>query len=263
LYKIKLENFEGPLDLLLFFIKRDELDIYDIPISYITEEYMKYFRMMEEMDLEGAGDFILMAATLMQIKAKMLLPKEIDEKGEEIDPRADLIAALLEYKRYKEMAEELSLNESNQRKISYRGNYSADEKESPEELSSLLKNITLYDLMRAFKVAMAERPKEAVHEVEMITVTIEEQMDFIISSFGQDNEVSFIIMIREIRDKLTIIITFIAMLELVKLGKIGLKESQNFNDFIVYGIEDNNDVEAAPELNVSSGNTEEFNSGIN
>lgn len=258
MYKIKLENFEGPLDLLLFFIKRDELDIYDIPISYITEEYMKYFRLMEQMDLEAAGDFILMAATLMQIKAKMLLPKETDEKGEEIDPRTDLIAALLEYKRYKEMAEELSFNESNQRKISYRGCYTADVKESPQELSTLLKNITLYDLMKAFKAAMAEKPKEFVHEVEMVTVTIEEQMDFIIGSFGENNEVSFIALIFDLRDKLTIIITFIAMLELVKLGKIGLRESLNFNDFVVYGIEENN----AEDVNENSDQTSRANNII-
>ncbi len=239
MYKIKLENFEGPLDLLLFFIKRDELDIYDIPISYITEEYMKYFRLMEQMDLEAAGDFILMAATLMQIKAKMLLPKEIDEKGEEIDPRADLVAALLEYKRFREMAEELSINESNQRKLSYRGYYEYDEKEAPQELSSLLKNITLYDLMRAFKAALAERPKEAVHEVEIVSVTIEEQMEFIINSFGVNNEVSFINLIIDIPEKITIIVTFIALLELVKLGKIGLKESRNFNDFVIYGLDNN------------------------
>ena len=137
MYKIKLENFEGPLDLLLFFIKRDELDIYDIPISYITEEFMSYINLMEELDLEIAGDFILMASTLMQIKARMLLPKEIDEKGEEIDPRAELVNALLEYKRYKEMSEELSISEAQQRKVNYRGNYNSDEKTNPDELNTL------------------------------------------------------------------------------------------------------------------------------
>ncbi len=117
MYKIQLDTFEGPLDLLLFFIKRDELDIYDIPISYITKEFMEYFHLMEQLDLETAGDFILMASTLMQIKARMLLPKEIDEKGDEIDPRMDLVNALLEYKRYKEMSDEFSFFESQQRKV--------------------------------------------------------------------------------------------------------------------------------------------------
>ena len=123
MYKIKLDHFEGPLDLLLFFIKRDELNIYDIPISKITKEFLAYVNLIRTLDLETAGDFILMASTLMHIKARMLLPREIDEKGEEIDPRADLIQALLEYKKYKEMSEELSFFETNQRKISYRGNF--------------------------------------------------------------------------------------------------------------------------------------------
>ena len=120
MYKIRLAQFEGPLDLLLFFIKRDELDIYDIPISKITKDFMEYLQLLEQLDLETAGDFILMAATLMQIKVKMLLPKEVDEKGEEIDPRADLVRALLEYKRYKEMSDELSFMESNMRSYNYR-----------------------------------------------------------------------------------------------------------------------------------------------
>ena len=126
MYKIKLEHFEGPLDLLLFFIKRDELDIYDIPISKITKEFLDYVKIIQMLDLETAGDFILMASTLMHIKVRMLLPREINEKGEEIDPRAELIAALLEYKRYKEMSEELAFLESNQRKLSFRSNFSKD-----------------------------------------------------------------------------------------------------------------------------------------
>jgi len=236
-YKIKLDKFEGPLDLLLFFIKRDELDIYDIPISYITQEFITYLNLMEQMDLEVAGDFILMAATLMQIKAKMLLPKEKNEKGEEIDPRTDLIAALLEYKRYKEMAEELSVNESNQRRLSYRGYLTADEKQAPEDLSLLLKNVTLYDLMKAFKHALAEKPKEVIHHIQKFNVTIEEQIEFIINSLGVENQIGFVSLVKEIREKLRLIVTFIALLELVKMGRIGLKESSNFNDFVIYGIE--------------------------
>ena len=115
MYKVKLQKFEGPLDLLLFFIRRDELDIYDIPISSITSEFIDFLKLMEQLDLEVAGDFILMASTLMQIKVRMLLPRQLDDKGEEIDPRADLVTALLEYKRFKEMSEEFSFLEANQR----------------------------------------------------------------------------------------------------------------------------------------------------
>src|SRR4030065_239414 len=101
MYKVKLNQFEGPLDLLLFFIKRDELNIYDIPIARLTKEFLEYVNLIKILDLEVAGDFILMASTLMHIKVRMLLPKEVDEKGEEIDPRADLVKAILKYNRYK------------------------------------------------------------------------------------------------------------------------------------------------------------------
>ncbi len=156
MYKVRLNQFEGPLDLLLFFIKRDELNIYDIPIASLTKEFLEYVNLIKILDLEVAGDFILMASTLMHIKVRMLLPREIDEKGEEIDPRADLVKALLEYKRYKEMSEELSYFESNQRKRKFRGNFSEDIKEAPDEYNILLKNVSIYDLAKAFKYAIEQ-----------------------------------------------------------------------------------------------------------
>ncbi|MCF8240277.1 MAG: segregation/condensation protein A [Melioribacteraceae bacterium] len=243
MYRIKLPHFEGALDLLLFFIKRDELDIYDIPISKITKDFMDYLRLMEKLDLEVAGDFILMAATLMQIKVRMLLPREVDEKGEEIDPRADLVKALIEYKQYKEMSEELSIFESDQRKQTFRGNYNFDERESPEELNTLLKNITLYDLIKAFKRAIEQRPKEATHQIRRLNVSIDEQINYILGKVENGKEMSFIPLIGGMKEKIRIIVTFIAMLELVKMGKIGLKESPDFNDFIVYGIENGQDIQ--------------------
>ena len=236
MYKIHLSQFEGPLDLLLFFIKRDEIDIYDIPISRITKEFIEYLQIIEQLDLEVAGDFILMAATLMQIKVKMLLPKEIDEKGDEIDPRADLVKALLEYKRYKEMSEEFSFLESNMRNHNFRGNFDSDYKETPTDLNALLKNITLYDLIKAFKKAMAEKPAEPVHEIQKFNVTIDEQIEYIESRLKENNQLSFIELISSVVEKLRIVVTFIAMLELVKAGRIGLRESNNFNDFIIYGL---------------------------
>ncbi len=236
LYKISLKEFEGPLDLLLFFLKRDELDIYDIPISRITKEFMEYLHLLEQLDLEVAGDFILMAATLMQIKVKMLLPKEIDEKGEEIDPRADLVRALLEYKRYKEMSEELSFMEATMRTYNYRGNFDSDNKETPTNYDVLLKNISIYDLIKAFKKALLDRPAEPVHQIKKWNVTIDEQMEYIMGKISENNNVSFIELMLDIRDKIHIVVTFIAMLEMVKAGRIGLRESLNLNDFIIYGL---------------------------
>jgi len=234
MYKIKLNTFEGPLDLLLFFIRRDELDIYYIPISQITKEFNDYLHLLGQLDLEIAGDFLLMAATLMQIKVRMLLPKEKDDKGDEIDPRADLVNALIEYKRYKEMSEEFSFLEANQRKISYRGNYDFDEKENQPELDVLLKNISIFDLIKAFQNAIKEKPKEIFHEVEKMNVTIDEQIEFIMNRIREFGRVNFINLVKGINEKIRVVVTFIAMLELIKMGEIGLRESPNFNDFEIY-----------------------------
>lgn len=236
MYKINLPKFEGPLDLLLFFIKRDELDIYDIPISQITSEFIEYVKLIEKLDLEIAGDFILMASTLMQIKARMLLPKEVDEKGTEIDPRAELVAALLEYKRFKEMSDEFSYFEANQRKVNFRGNFELDPKEKTENVEMLLKNISVYDLMKAFKKAIEEKPKEPIHEIVRENFTIEEQADFILDSLIFKSSLTFVELVKTLHDKIQMIVTFIAILELVRSGKIGLRESQNFNDFEIVSI---------------------------
>jgi segregation and condensation protein A len=236
LYKIKLDHFEGPLDLLLFFIKRDELNIYDIPISRITKEFLEYVNLIKMLDLETAGDFILMASTLMHIKVRMLLPREVDEKGEEIDPRAELIQALLEYKKYKEVSEELAFFESQQRKLSFRGNYSADEKESPPEYEILLKNVTIYDLAKAFKKAIEGLKPVPVHEIKKINITIDEQIEIILKMLDENHELHFLSLVHGMKEKIRIVITFIALLELVKMQRIGLKESENFNDFVLVKI---------------------------
>jgi segregation and condensation protein A len=236
LYKIKLDHFEGPLDLLLFFIKRDELNIYDIPISKITKEFLEYVNYIKLMDLEVAGDFILMASTLMHIKVKMLLPREIDERGEEIDPRADLIKALLEYKKYKEVADELLFFEASQRKISFRGNTDADPVESPPEYETLLKNITIYDLAKAFKNIIQGIKEKPVHEIKKINISIDEQIQYILDRVNEMKEIHFLSLIHGMREKIRIVITFIALLELVKMHKIGIKASSNFNDFIMYSV---------------------------
>ena len=237
MYKIKLNTFEGPLDLLLFFIRRDELDIYDIPISQITKEFIDYLHLLEKLDLEIAGDFLLMAATLMQVKVRMLLPKDIDEKGEEIDPRADLVNALIEYKRYKEMSEEFSFLEATQRKVNYRANFKSDETETQPELDTLLRNISIYDLIKAFQNAIVEKPKEVVHEVERMNVSIDEQIVFILDKVKEIGRINFINLVKGITVKMKIVVTFIALLELIKMGKIGLQESPNFNDFEIFTLQ--------------------------
>lgn len=242
MYKIKLEHFEGPLDLLLFFIKRDELDIYDIPISLITKEFLEYVNLIKILDLEVAGDFILMASTLMHIKARMLLPREVDEKGEEIDPRSGLIQALLEYKKYKEMSEELSFFESNQRKKKFRGNFEADISVSPPEYEVLLKNVSIYDLAKAFKHIIQEIKVQPVHQIIKTNVTIDEQIEFILERFNEKSEIHFLSLVENLREKIRIVVTFIALLELVKVHRIGIKQSAEFNDFVIYRIDNGLDL---------------------
>lgn len=234
MYKIKLEQFEGPLDLLLFFIKRDELNIYDIPISKITKEFLEYVNLIKLLDLEVAGDFILMASTLMHIKVRMLLPREVDEKGEEIDPRTELVAALLEYKKYKEMSEELSFFESNQRKISFRGNYSIDPKETYSEYEVLLKDVSIYDLAKSFKRIIEGIKEEPIHQIIKINVSIDEQIDHILKLIEDKLEISFLDLVEGMKEKIRIVVTFIALLELTKMGKIGIKAAKDFNNFTLY-----------------------------
>ena len=233
MYKVKLNQFEGPLDLLLFFIKRDELNIYDIPIAKLTKEFLEYVNLIKILDLEVAGDFILMASTLMHIKVRMLLPREIDEKGDEIDPRAELVRALLEYKRYKEMSEELSYFESSQRRKRFRGNFSEDLKEIPHEYNILLKNVSIYDLAKAFRLAIEQIKNEPVHQVQKLNVSIEEQMEFIESKLEEYPELHFLQLIENLKEKIRIIVTFVALLEMIKVGRLIIKSTKYFNDFII------------------------------
>lgn len=236
-YKVKLQHFEGPLDLLLFFIKRDELDIRDIPISKITKEFLDYINYLQELDLEVAGDFIVMAAELMQIKVKMLLPREA-ETGEEEDPRADLVRRLLEYKRFKEITEKLAELEFEQKKLFYRKCFHNDPKTfSLEEQEESLKDITMYKLITAFKNAMDRAPKKVYHDIELLNVSIEEQMSYIVDFFHAREEGSFIELISHMSEKMRIIVTIIALLELIKAKIVGIKPMNEYEeDFIVYKI---------------------------
>ncbi len=239
-YKVKLLQFEGPLDLLLFFIKRDELDILDIPISRITKEFLEYINYLQELDLEIAGDFIVMAAELMQIKVKMLLPRE-PGIAEEQDPRAELVRRLLEYRRFKEVTEQLSALELEQRKLFFRKAFHHDPKKILlEDQEEGLKDITMFKLITAFKKAISRIPKKIYHDIEMINVSIDEQMSYIIDFFRVREEGTFMELISHMTEKIRIIVTLIAMLELMKAQVIGIKQSENSeDDFIVYKMKTN------------------------
>ena len=239
-YKIKLQQFEGPLDLLLFFIKRDELDILDIPISRITKEFLEYINYLQELDLEIAGDFIVMAAELMQIKVKMLLPREpgMEEEG---DPRAELVRRLLEYKRFKEVTEQLSNLELEQRKLFFRKTFHHDPKKILlEDQEEGLKDITMYKLITAFKRAISRIPKRIYHDIELLNVTIDEQISYIIDFFRVRDEGTFLELISHMTEKIRIIVTLIAMLELMKAQVLGIRPAEDSeDDFVVYKIKPN------------------------
>ncbi|MEK7249619.1 MAG: segregation/condensation protein A [Bacteroidota bacterium] len=233
-YKVKLTDFEGPLDLLLFFIKRDELDIYDIPISKITKEFLEYLHLMASLDLEVAGDFIVMAATLMQIKVRMLLPLEVGPDGEEEDPRAELVRRLIEYKRYKEMSQEFSKIEDEQRKIYYRKFFQADPTaQMEEERQDILKDVTLFNLIAAYKKALDSMPKKAVHEVQISNVTIEEQMSYTLDYLRVNNEATLLRLVGHMTEKIRIIVTVIALLEMAKNKAITLISMEGDEDILI------------------------------
>lgn len=233
-YRIKLQIFEGPLDLLLFFIKRDELDIYDIPIAKITKEFLEYIQLLQELDLEIAGDFIVLAAELMQIKVRMLLPKAPGEEEEE-DPRADLVKRLLEYKRYKEASAVLSSLEDESSKLFYRQGFHSDPKlVSLEDQEVSLKNITMFNLISSFKKVLDSVPKKIYHDIELLNVTIDEQMSYIADLFRLREEVTFFEMVAHMTEKIRIIVTIIAMLEMVKNKIIAIRPAEHDDDFIIY-----------------------------
>lgn len=242
-YKVKLENFEGPLDLLLFFIKRDELNIYDIPINYITKEFLQYIHYIQKLDLEVAGEFIYMASYLLSIKAKMLLPKtEQENEVEEDDPRAELVRRLLEYKRFKEMATDLDDLALQQSRHFPRRFIDADlklvDQNNDQEVGVTLKDITLFDLMMVYKTALANAPKKTYHHVTKISVTIDEQIGFVRQWLITKEKFAFTDMLETIEEKIVVVVTFLAILELTKLQVITLLVNDDLSNFYVIKRED-------------------------
>ena len=248
-YEIKLPQFEGPFDLLLFFIERDELDIHNIPISTITNEFLEYIRAADSMNIELASEFILVAATLMRIKAKMLLPRyPKDEEGNELDPRQDLVRQLLEYKQYKEAAAELKQKEEERFMKQERGN-------TPTELSTIaliadgsnysseLNALTLFKLMVTFEKVMErfrigeDRQK---HTVIQFPFTIDQEKDNIQRLVRLKSNVTFLDIFSACQSRMHACFTFLALLDLIQARLVTLIIDEGFNNFSLTGV--NNDV---------------------
>lgn len=217
MYRVQLDQFEGPLDLLLFFIRRDELDIHDIPIARIADEYLEAVRTLQDLDLDAAADFIYTAALLIQIKARVLMPRaELDEDGEPIDPRAELVERLQEYIRFKEASEQLSAKAEERRLTFVRGD-AADERARFEGAPDGSVRVSVFDLITALggvlrRAAAAQEPPK--HNVERESYALDEQRDWLLAELGEKGA-SFVALVQN-RSKAFIITTFLAVLDLAQ-----------------------------------------------
>ena len=230
-YKIKLEIFEGPLDLLLYLVKKDHLNVYDIPIAKVTEQYLGYLNLMQLLDLNVAGEFLVMAATLMQIKSKMLLPAEEAQgvEAEEDDPRAELVKRLLEYERFKEIAETLREKESDQREVFKRPKAEV-EKELPQQPKEGYFEASIFDLINAFSRALKDIPKEVFYEVVKDEFTIEEKVHQLLHLLLVNSSLRISELFAKAKNKLEVIVTFLAILELVRMKEIVAIQNGLFDD---------------------------------
>lgn len=239
---VKIDNFEGPLDLLLHLIDVNKFNIFDIPIVEITEQYLEFVRNMETKDLNVMSEFLVMAATLLEIKAKMLLPVEVDEDGEEIDPREELVQKLLEYKMYKYMSYELKDRMQDAAKAMYKNPTIPEEVEGyiePVDVEKLLGDLTLKKLNDIFQAVM-KRQNDKVDpirskfgKIEKEEVSLEEKLDFVEQYAIEHGTFSFRKMLEGQKSKMQIVVTFLAVLELMKMGKIVIRQESTFADIMI------------------------------
>jgi segregation and condensation protein A len=228
-YKIKLEIFEGPLDLLLYLVKKDHLNIYDIPISKVTEQYLAYIELMRMLDLNIAGEFLVMAATLLQIKSKMLLPaQEALAQEEEEDPREELVRRLLEYERFKEIAETLRQKEVSQQEIFKRAK-PQDLDELPRE-TEVYFEASIFDLISAFTKALQDVPKEVFYEVIKDEFTVEEKVHQILHLLLVRDSVRLSELFEQSKNKIEIVVTFLSILELIRMKEVVARQRELFDE---------------------------------
>ncbi len=237
-YKVDLEVFEGPLDLLLYLIKKDEIDIYDIPIESVTRQYCRYLDLMRMLDLNIAGEFIVMAATLMMIKSRMLLP--VDERPEleeedDVDPRWELVRKLVEYKKFKDVALDLHDKELDQENRFGRG---GENVVLDSDLGMSLKDVNIFDLISAFNEALSRVKPEEIGEIEEDTFTVAEKIDMILTTVRSQGKVLFGDLFGSMAGRSEIICTFLGLLELIRLKQVKVAQEGKFGEIIVVGVEE-------------------------
>lgn len=231
-YQVRIENFEGPLDLLLHLIKKNEINIYDIPVAMIAQQYLEYLEAMEELNLNVAGDFLVMAATLVQIKSRMLLPVDeaADDDEEGPDPREELVRRLLEYKAFKEAARRLDDQEKMWREVFWR-EQAASVEEMGEDLP--LENVSLFDLVDALKEVLERNPGSRLMEIVPDNLTVRERMNLILETLEGKDSVSFAALFEGSTHRMVVVVTFLALLELMRLRVARVFQAETFGPILV------------------------------
>jgi segregation and condensation protein A len=239
---VKLPVFEGPLDLLLHLIEKDKIDIYDIPIVEITNQYLEYIKTMEREDLNVMSEFLLMAATLLDIKCKMLLPVELDEDGEETDPRAELVEQLLQYKMYKYISMELKVRQSYGEFIMYKDSTLPEELQDlvePVDVAALLTDLSLDKLNEVFKDVMRRRDEKIdpvrskFGKIEKEEIPLKIKLKYVEGYVKKHKRLSFRQLLEEQKSKMHVVVTFLAILELVRTGTIRINQDNLFDDIMI------------------------------
>ena len=234
-YKINIDNFEGPLDLLLFFIQRDKLDIYDIPISKITNDFLKYISYLNKMNIDIGADFIYMASLLMNIKSKMLLPSIISDEDEEIDPREDLVLKLIDYKKYKDVSNELSkvMNDYN---LTHKTTIKDDYKALEDHQELINQKLDLYDIIKTYADLINNIENVTNYELDFEEISVSDQINFVRDILKNKKEITFSNLIKKFNNKIFLIYTFIAILEMIKSREIKIEQKKMFSDIYIINI---------------------------
>lgn len=232
-YKIQLEKFEGPLDLLLYLIKKDDIDICDIPITQITDQYMEYIEMMKLLDLEVVGDFLVMAATLLQIKSRMLLPPDPLAATEDVDPRAELVQRLQEYEQFKLIADNLKSKESMRQDLFTRTVDEEKLNQLKEESQEVLFEASLFDLINALTAALKNTGEKKTYEIRSEEYTVEGKIHTLLHLLVDEYEVSLIDLFSKASGKSEMVVIFVAILELIRLKEVIALQRRQFDDIII------------------------------
>lgn len=234
--RLHLDKFEGPLEVLLYLIKSQEIDILDIPILTITQQYLRFLELMREEDLEVTGDFLVMAATLIHIKSRMLLPADVeteeDEEIDEEDPRLELVEKLLEYRRYREVAERLQFLEQERERWYARSVKPVIEK--PEEQEEELLEVTLYDLIQAFRGVLRFFTEDLFHTVEAEGASVDEKIEYIEGRLATEGSIAWTDLFRECRSRIELVCCFLAILEMCRMGRLRAHQHHSFEEIRLF-----------------------------